>query len=386
VAATRSERIRRVLAPGLALLSLAWVVVLWIPWPVFPLWMLHFVALEASLLGAALAGLTVALSWPRRATSTRRWPLALAVPTLAVLLAPALMAVPAYRREQVRFSLFEYVRGVRAPSIEVRRDVVLDGAGPGRELDLYLPPTSGPHPLVVTVHGGSWRGGDKGTAEWLSRELAARGHLVADVRYRLAPNALFPAAVGDVKCITGLLRARIDLAVDPQRVALLGRSAGGQIALVAAYSAGDARVPPACAVEDLPVAAVAALYAPTDLAWGYDNPARPDVVKGPESLELYLGGTPRTHAELYRLASPPSWVFRPLPRTLLVHGTSDRLVRLEHLRRLQDALTAAGRPVRTLEVPLADHGFDVRGGGIGEQLARAVLLEFLDGSRQSTVD
>jgi acetyl esterase/lipase len=178
--------------------------------------------------------------------------------------------------------------------------------------------------------------------------------------------------------MVGLLRARaVELRLDPRRVILLGRSAGGQIALLAAYSAADARIPPACEVPDEPVSGVAAFYAPTDLAWGYEFPLRPDVVSGPESLELYLGGPPASHAEAYRLASPQSWTNRPLPRTLLVHGTGDRFVSIDHARRLSAALHAAGHPVEVLEIPLADHAYDVRVGGVGEQLSRAVLLRWL---------
>jgi acetyl esterase/lipase len=184
--------------------------------------------------------------------------------------------------------------------------------------------------------------------------------------------------VADVKCLLGRLREQGDrFGIDPGRVFLLGRSAGGEIALVAAYSAGDPRLPPSCAVEDAPVSAVTALYAPTDLAWGHAHPIRPDVVRGPEAIELYLGGTPEQAPDAYRLASPLTWADHPLPPTLLVHGTDDRLVSVEHSRRLARGLRAAGQPVELVEIPFADHAFDARPGGFGEQLARQVVVRFL---------
>src|SRR5262249_8794653 len=143
------------------------------------------------------------------------------------------------------------------------------------------------------------------------------------------------------------------------------------------YSAGDERLPPSCAVEDRPVSAVIALYAPTDLAWGHAHPVRPDVVRGPESLELYLGGPPEDAPDAYRLASPHPWAAPPPPRTLLVHGADDRLVSVEHSRRLARGLRAAGQAVELVEIPFADHAFDARPGGFGEQLARHVMLRFL---------
>jgi acetyl esterase/lipase len=235
---------------------------------------------------------------------------------------------------------------------------------------------------VVVAHGGSWRGGDKGDMAAASWALAQAGHVVLDVRYRLAPGHRFPAAVADVKCVIGRAREHAaELGLDPARGALLGRSAGGQIALVAAYSAGDPRVPPSCGVEDRPVSAVAALYAPTDLVQSYSRPVRPDVVDGPASVVRYLGGTPAELPDVYRLASPVSWMQRPLPPTLLIHGTGDRLVAIERERLLARALVKAGHAVDVLEVPLAEHAFDAHVGGVGEQLARQVLIRFLSGAQ-----
>jgi acetyl esterase/lipase len=367
------------LAWPFALGATLWALLIVVPSPSYGFWKAHLAAQETSLLGGLLGVLALGLAAKRGARPRRA--LALALPATIVNLGLPLSAVPAYRAAGAPFSPAAYVCSACAappPQVEVRRDVLLPGAPKGLECDLYLPPQAGTRPLLVVVHGGSWRGGDKGVAAGLSQQLAARGFLVADLRYRLAPAAPFPAAVRDVKCLVGLLRARAaELRLDPQRVTLLGRSAGGQIALLAAYSAGDARLPPTCEVSDAPVSGVAAFYAPTDLAWGHAFPLRPDVVSGPESLELYLGGPPATQAEAYRLASPQTWVDRPLPRTLLVHGTGDRLVSVEHARRLAMALRAARHPVELVEIPHADHAYDIRVGGVGEQLSRSVLLRWL---------
>ncbi|HET6896731.1 MAG TPA: prolyl oligopeptidase family serine peptidase, partial [Vicinamibacteria bacterium] len=104
---------------------------------------------------------------------------------------------------------------------------------------------------------------------------------------------------------------------------------------------------------------------------------RPDVVQGTRVLELYLGGPPSAAPEAYRLASANTWVDRPLPRTLLVHGTGDRLVSVENPRILARALVEAGKPVEVLEIPLADHGFDHHAGGLADQLAQHAILRFL---------
>ncbi len=344
--------------------------------PTRPLWVAHLACLELSL--AVVLAALLALALTVRAEGGRAWITRIAsVAALVVGLLPALALVPLYRARHAPLALLAYVPGRPAPRAS-RIDVVLDPARPDLTADVFAPDGAGPHPFVVVVHGGSWRGGDKGEMRHVSAALARAGLVVLDVRYRLAPAHPFPAAVTDVKCLLGRAREHArDLGLAPDRGALLGRSAGGEVALVAAYSAGDTRLPPACAVEDRAVGAVVGLYAPTDLAWGYDAPVRPDVVQGPRSLELYLGGPPSAVAEAYRLASPVSWVDRPLPRTLLIHGTGDRLVSVEHERRLARALRSAGRAVDVLELPLVEHGFDAHAGGLADQLARDVIVRFL---------
>jgi acetyl esterase/lipase len=372
----RSHRTPRV---ALVLASLAGVAAALtvVPAPVFVLWAARLAVLELSLFAVALAALGIGLALAAREDGISWTALLVAVPALVVLIVPNLAAIPTYVREGVGFSVREYVFGADVAGITVERDLVLDPGRPQRA-DLYRPATAGPHPLVVVVHGGAWRGGDKGTAPHVSRALAAAGHAVLDVQYGLAPAHPFPEAVADVKCLLGRARERAAaLGLDPARVAILGRSAGGQIALVAAYSAGDPRLPPACAVDDRPVSGVVALYAPSDLAAGYVRPVRPDVVSGPAALDAYLGGPPWTRAEAYRLATPQSWLERPLPEALLVHGAGDRLVHVGHSRDLAAALRSAGRPGRLLEIPYAEHGFDVRPGGVAEQLARGAVLDFL---------
>jgi acetyl esterase/lipase len=374
----------RVSAAALLLAALAAISAVSIAVPAlsYPLWVARLVAVETSLAAAALAAGAIVLAAvaERRSPGGRRGRIALllAIPALVVTMAPPLAALRRFGARSFSFSLAEYAGAPFAPAMRREADVVLDPGVPGLALDLYRPQASGRHPLVAIVHGGSWRSGAKGQAAHVSRALAAAGYVVADLGYRLAPEHRFPAGVADVKCLVGRLRGNADrLGIDPGRVVLLGRSAGGEIALVAAYSAGDPRLAPSCAVEDRPVSAVIALYPPTDLAWGHAHPIRPDVVRGPESIELYLGGTPESAPDAYRLASPLTWADHALPPTLLVHGTDDRLVSVEHSRRLARGLRAAGQPVDLVEIPFADHAFDARPGGFGEQLSRQVIARFL---------
>src|SRR5258705_13188266 len=120
---------------------------------------------------------------------------------------------------------------------------------------------------IVVVHGGAWRHGDKGENPWSNQWLVERGYLVLDIQYTLAPVADWRVPVKDVQCAVAWLRVHAaELNVDPERVTLLGRSAGGHLALLAAYLPDEANP---CAAPGGAPEAVIAFYAPTDLLQSY---------------------------------------------------------------------------------------------------------------------
>lgn len=365
---------------GSALLGITFVatVVMYAPMPVFPLWMARLICKETALVWTVLA-LVAAVLIPTRGRRVT----ALICALLASL--PLLLPLRTMRQAGVPFSLAQYATGVSAPDVRVERDVQVAPDRADLLADVYRAPQPGLRPFVVVIHGGSWRHGDKGEVPLVSRQIAAAGVTAIDVRYRLAPDYPFPAAPGDVLCL--LLQAE-RLGVDPTRGALLGRSAGGHLALLAGYvQAAPAdqaqKIPPSCKVPAggslAKVRAVVGIYSFVDMVYGHAHPPVPDPIDGPESIELFLGGTPAQKPAEYALATPTSWVKpgRALPPTLLIHGGSDALVRVLHSQLMDQSLRAAQQPVRLVEIPLADHGFDFRAGGVAEQLTRALSVEFL---------
>lgn len=346
-----------------------------LPMPTFELWKVRLVAKELTLAAALVAVLAVALA---RTHLVRGLALSLGCWALRSLIA----AWPLFQLAHGSFSLGEYLTGAPATPVHIERDVILEPSRPDLLTDVYRGSGDLPRPLAVVVHGGSWLHGDKGEVATVSRALAAAGVTVFDVRYRLAPEHPFPAAIADVKCLLGRLREQASkYGIAKERAALIGRSAGGQIVLLAAYSAGSRAIPPACAVADEPVRTVIAVYPSTDLAYAYENVALPDILDSRDTLTKYLGGPPLEKLEAYRQATPMTWVdkagSRQLPTTLLLHGLDDLLVRPYHSQHLYDALVRNAQTVTLLGIPGADHGFDFRAGGIGEQIERAAVLDAL---------
>ncbi|HYF65841.1 MAG TPA: alpha/beta hydrolase, partial [Herpetosiphonaceae bacterium] len=235
------------------------------------------------------------------------------------------------------------------------------------KLDVYgggFPDRTGNAPALVIVHGGSWRTGDKGDVPAFSERLAGRGYVVFDVAYRLAPDARFPAAVSDVKCAIGYIKANAArFGIDPGRLVLLGRSAGAQIALVAAYAPDAAELPASCPAGDTSVSAVIGYYAPTLM--DYYNVIKPEL--SPGALDDYLGGPPESFAEAYRQARPATWLGPNSPPTLLLHGSRDQFVRPADSAAIADQMERLGRPYAFIELPWANHGFDFNPDGVNSQ-------------------
>jgi acetyl esterase/lipase len=98
-------------------------------------------------------------------------------------------------------------------------------------LDLFQPKRAGRYPALILLHGGGWRSGNKSMEVPMAQQIASRGYVTACVEYRLSPEALYPAAVYDIKAAIRFLRINAKkFNIDPNRIAVSGTSAGGQLA------------------------------------------------------------------------------------------------------------------------------------------------------------
>jgi acetyl esterase/lipase len=246
------------------------------------------------------------------------------------------------------------------PDVVTHRDLeyaVADGI-PLR-LDLYLPAEPpGPLPVLLWVHGGGWRAGDKAEiAPGWGETWVGKGYAAASVNYRLSGQAPFPAPLYDCKAAVRWLRAHAgEYSLDPERIGAWGSSAGGHLVALLGVTTemaeleGDLGNPE----ESSEVQAVCAWMAPTHIL---SMAALQEEMGAPGGV-LYdlLGGPPEEREELARLASPVHHVSGDEPPFLICHGDRDRTVPFQQALTLYEALRKAGDEVELYTFKGAAHG------------------------------
>ncbi len=229
----------------------------------------------------------------------------------------------------------------------IQRDLEYGRAGEeSLRLDAQTPDGPGPFPVVVVVHGGGWSSGDK--ADWtapLLETLTAAGDFTwFSINYRLAPKHRWPACLEDVQAAIRWVKAHAkEFKGDPERLALLGYSAGGHLVCQAA----------ALAKDDTRVQVIVGLAPPTDHEADSErrgglSPSMTNLLNRAKTL------TDETRAVL-REISPLNHVKPGLPPFLLVHGTEDKSVPYEQSVKFQAKLRDNGVPCELITIKGAPH-------------------------------
>jgi acetyl esterase/lipase len=234
-------------------------------------------------------------------------------------------------------------------------------------MDFFPSQVSGTRPCVIVVHGGSWAGGDNKQLPELNSILATKGYNVAAINYRMAPKWQTPAPVEDIKAAISYLKKHADsLHIDTNNFVLLGRSAGAQIATLAAYT-----------IHEPALKGVIDFYGPEDMVWGYSIPSNPLIMDSRKVMSQYVGGSYQQVPQKYHDCSPLEFVDKNSVPTLIIHGENDVLVSPEHSRRLNKRLLQNGIKHYYLKLPWATHGFDYSINGPGGQLSTWAVEMFL---------
>jgi acetyl esterase/lipase len=259
---------------------------------------------------------------------------------------------------------------VRSPlkSVRIEREVVF--ARPDNvalKLNLYRPLKSGKYPTIVVIYGGAWRSGSPNNDEQFSCYLAYQGYCVVSVDYRHAPQYKFPIQLEDINAALNYIDLHAEkLESDRDKIALLGRSAGGHLALLAAYQQ-----------TSIPLQAVISYYGPINLTEAYQNPPVPDPINTRAVLQDFLGNNPQQLPDLYQQASPINYVRANLPPTLLIYPQRDCIVAVKYGQQLGQKLKDSHNLTVYLEIPWAEHAFDAIFLGLSNQLVLYYTERFL---------
>jgi acetyl esterase/lipase len=266
------------------------------------------------------------------------------------------------------FVLLDGFRGIPLKPVRVETGILFaQPAGQPLTLNVYRPPEVGIYPGVVMIHGGAWRSGSPADNESFNRYLAAQGYTVIAISYRLAPIHRFPTQLQDVQSALQFIQNHAaEYEVDTGRMAIMGRSAGAQLAMLAAYQ------PQAFSFR-----AVVGYYGPVNLEKGYYDLPNPDPINARAVLESFIGGAPPEFPNQYQQASPWNAVRSNLPPTLLIYGERDHVVQSKFGRQLADRLRSFNNTALFIPIPWAEHAFDVVFNGISNQLALYCTERFL---------
>lgn len=238
---------------------------------------------------------------------------------------------------------------------------------PRQALDMVLPkvPASEKLPVVVFIHGGGWRNGNKSGAlhQRLAKYAASGKYVAVSVGYRLSGEAKWPAQIHDCKAAIRWIRANADkYGIDPDRIGVWGTSAGGHLVAMLGTSAGvksmDGNLGPYPDVSSK-VTCVADFFGPTDFLTmdqfsTADARFKHDSADSPESL--LIGAPIQEVPELVKTANPITYVDGDEPPFLIVHGTDDPLVPFNQSEILKAALDREKVPNTLITVKGGGHG------------------------------
>ncbi|HTN22192.1 MAG TPA: alpha/beta hydrolase [Pelobium sp.] len=247
----------------------------------------------------------------------------------------------------------EYKKVVYPEGYTSQLDVVYTKVGDwdGR-MDLYLPSKDkGPSPAIINIHGGGWNHGEKESQGGFNT-FFKMGYAVANIEYRLTPQATAPAAVEDTRCaLIYLIKNAKALNIDVNKIVIMGGSAGGHLALMGGLLANNPIFDTNCpGAKEVKVAAIVDKYGITDVwDWGYGK----DITS--KSATRWLGDK-ASDADFARSVSPINWVTKNSPPIFIAHGDADPIVPYQQSVELHKKLVKLGVKNEFISVPGGKHG------------------------------
>ncbi len=204
----------------------------------------------------------------------------------------------------------------------------------------------------IFIHGGGWKGGKRSDYMTYLVSFAEKGYMTATVSYRLKRDSIYPASVEDVSdAVEWVLKNGENFGYDSQRVALIGGSAGAHLSMLTAYGWRDLQLQMDSSLNTNRIKAVVDIYGPVDLTGEYAQ--NQSLVTG------FIGHLYSQSPDLYKEASPITYLNKDNSPTLILHGTSDKLVPITESDILKSRLDELGVPNEYYKLPFWPHSMDI---------------------------
>jgi acetyl esterase/lipase len=267
-----------------------------------------------------------------------------------------------------------------AVGAQLRKDVAYLGDARNEKMDVYLPDNEAGDlvPAVLLIHGGGWRVGDKASSRerGIAATLSDAGYAVFSINYLLnkgernpqtgkmvITEVAWPQSLYDCKSALRFIREKAsEFNVDVSRIAVMGGSAGGHLAMLVGATAEDDEINRHGLYLDQSnhVSCIINFYGV------YQTLGR--------RLSPLGGASEEMIARYDEMAAPATHLDAQVPPMLIVHGTKDKTVSIEQSRKLVRDLDALGIEHRFVEVPGAPHSFGLQP---AQMDLRPVVLDFL---------
>jgi acetyl esterase/lipase len=250
------------------------------------------------------------------------------------------------------------------PGVKAIHDVDYVGEGNQRQMiDLYVPDTKAekPRPLIVFIHGGGWENGSKAGCGVIFNFMKGGAYAGASLNYRLTDQAIWPAQIHDVKAGIRWLRAHAtEHNFDPERIGVMGISAGGHLVSLLGVTGGVKELEGtlgAHAGTDSRVQCVIDFCGPSDFLT-FGSQGSTSNVDDPKSAPgKLLGGGVKDKQDTARAVSPVTYITKDDAPFLIVHGDKDNLVPLDQAHEFREALGKAGVPAALITGKGGGHVF-----------------------------
>ena len=232
-----------------------------------------------------------------------------------------------YQKELVRFPFIKIAKKEISANVIEESNLIYKSIGKRNlKLDLFIPYKSKkPVPIVIFIHGGGWRSGDKSFQHPLASKVASKGFLCATIEYRLSPEAKYPAAVQDIKSAIKWIKKNAEAYnADSSKVTLLGCSSGGHLAALCGVTNN---IPKFESDYLLDISSKVNALIDIDGILDFTHPAESGKDTSdlfPSVGKLWFGASFKETPEKWTSASPITYISKDSPEFLFINSSIDR--------------------------------------------------------------